>query len=90
MDENMTVFEENENLEVAENENCEDSGKGILGKILVGAVIAAGAGVGAALYKNRDKLEQRRIAKLEKKGYRVFKAAEIVEEEVEADNDETK
>ena len=41
MDENMTVFEENENLEVAENENCEDSGKRNLGKILVGAVIAA-------------------------------------------------
>lgn len=93
--ENMVEFEENENFEVEENDNNEKSGNGILGKVLAGVVLAAGAGIGAVLYKNREKMkqqkEQRDIAKLEKKGYRIFKAAEIVvDDEADVNDDETK
>ena len=66
----------NENEIVEEEDVCEaqeDSGSGILGKIVIGLGVAAAAGIGALVYKNRDKIEARRIARLEKKGYVITK-----------------
>lgn len=69
--------------EVYDLEPEEESGNGILGKILIGAGVLAAGGLAALAYKNRAKLEERRIKKLEKKGYTVIRP-EI--EEVEEDD----
>lgn len=64
----------------------EDSGSGILGKVLIGAGVLA-AGAVALAYKNRDKLEERRIKKLEKKGYIITKAEVVEDEDYDFDDD---
>ena len=63
---------ENEIVETEDMETYEEPetvSKGHFGKIAVGAAVAVGLGVAALLYKNRDKLEKRRIEKLRKKGW---------------------
>ena len=72
MNEEMVTYEERENTEMEVYNDHETSGGGILGKVLVGAGIVA-AGAAALIYKNRDKLEARRIRKLEAKGYVITK-----------------
>ena len=61
-------------IELTNMENCEvpeiDS-KGHVGAIAVGAVVAVGLGMAALLYKNKDKLEKRKIEKLRKKGWTI-------------------
>lgn len=65
-----------DNEELMETEvDQEISGGGLFGKLLFGAVVI-GAGLAGLAYKNRDKLEERRIKKLEKKGYIVCKKVE--------------
>lgn len=86
MSEEMKVEEmelvTNANEEVLDTyEDSEVLGGGVLGKVLVGALIT-GAGLGAAyLCKNRGKLDEWRIKKLEKKGYQVYKADEVYEDD---------
>lgn len=78
----------NENEIVEEEDVCEaqeDSGSGILGKIVIGLGVAAAAGIGALVYKNRDKIEARRIARLEKKGYVITKP-EADDEDLESED----
>lgn len=79
MEENIT-FEEvkNEELEEVTSEEPEESLDGFIGKIICGSAIAL-AGIGALLYKNRAKLEERKIEKLRKKGYVIYKADETEE-----------
>lgn len=78
MEENRTyeVIENTEETAIAEvnegYEESETSDNGLVAKLAVGAVIAA-AGVGALLFKNRHKFEERQIRKLEKKGYVIRK-----------------
>lgn len=76
MEENVIMNEVTEevmtNVEVPEIQE----GKGI-GTIVVGIGLAAAAGVGAWLYKNRNKLEERKIKRLEKKGYIVVKSEDL-------------
>ena len=65
--------------------------KGIGGKIGVGVGLAALGAVGALVWKNRAKFEERKIKKLEKKGYVVLKEEDVVEiEEVSNETEETK
>lgn len=67
-------------------DNYEESGSGILGKVMIGAAIA-GVGLGAVLLrKNRDKINEWRIRKLEKAGYVVAK----VEDNEEFEDHESK
>lgn len=84
MNEEMTNFEEMENTEVSTiNDDFETSGGGIAGKIVVGTLAVAAVGAGAALLcknKVKTKIEERRIKKLEKKGYVVYKPDEVVDE----------
>lgn len=81
--ENVNDIEEIEEVETAP----EGSGVVEVAAIVVGAVVAVGAGIGALVYKNRDKIDEWRINKLRKKGYVISKIedAEYVESE---DSDE--
>lgn len=88
------------NEEIMENEivetegmdtitESENSGNGIFVKLLISTVIV-GAGVAAVLYKNRAKIEERKIEKLRKKGYVIYGPEDrIPENYVPDDIDET-
>lgn len=87
-EEMMTMVEELEENETTELEVCEEpveTGNGIVGKIVVGAIVA-GAGVGALIWhKTKAKREARAIRNLEKKGYVIYKAQDedVIESEAE-------
>lgn len=73
-------------------EPCEESSDGV-SLLAVGAVmiVAAGVGaIGALLYKNRAKLEERKIKRWEKKGYVIYKPETPREVEVSEDCEESK
>ena len=84
MNEETKVFDEitNEEVNVAVDA-IEESDDGLFTLILLG-IATVGAGVGAWWYKKSGKADERRIKKLEKKGYTVI-APEV--EEVEADEE---
>ena len=69
-----------ETVDACENSNTQNYG--LIGKILVGVIGLTVAGAGALAYKNRDRLEKRRIEKLKKKGYVVYKSDDMLEDEV--------
>lgn len=88
-DEMMKTYEENENTAISaevHDEPIEETGNGILGKVIIGLGIAVAA-TAAVLYKTKDKREAKQIKKLEKKGYVITKQADIVEAEVLNDDD---
>lgn len=74
MNEEIKVFDENEIEEGVDAviENIEEVGGGFEAVVVAGAVAVIGI-VGGVLYKHRnkiaDKMDARRIKKLEKKGY---------------------
>lgn len=75
-----------------QNERSEESGDGV-SLLVVGAVmiVAAGVGaIGALLYKNRAKLEERKIKRWEKKGYVIYKPETPSEVKVSEDCEESK
>lgn len=95
MNEEMELQEMELNNDIIEEEDytyneCEDSDNNILGKVLVGGLIAAigfGAYVGVRkLKKKGSKLDEWRIKKLEKKGFIVTSDCE--EESIWDDQDE--
>lgn len=89
MNEEIKVLDENEieEVEMDMEEYPETSGKGILGLLaLVG--VAAGGAVGGLIYKNRNKLEEREIKKLEKKGYIITKPEPVEDVESEECSDD--
>ena len=83
----------NENIETEEAamDTCVETeasgGKGV-GKLVVAAIAVAGVGI-ALLHKNKDKLENRKIKKLEKKGYTVLKPREYDNDIVDISEEET-
>lgn len=81
MDE-MTTMNEFENSEVEVYDETEKSGNGILG-LVIGAVVVGAGTVAALAYKNRNKIEEKKIEKLRKKGYVIYKNEELLEGEVE-------
>lgn len=85
---NVKVEENEVALDTIEENDSEDAG---LGVAIAGVVLGVGA-LTALIYKNRDKIKAkiiaRQIAKLEKDGYIVSKLVEC--EVVENDEDETK
>lgn len=70
--ENENIMLEEENVETYEE--TENSGHG--GLTLVAGVILVGGAVAGILYKNRKKLEARKIEKLRKKGYVIYDPTE--------------
>ncbi len=89
MENEILVNEELNNEIETVCEEIETSGGG--SKLLVGALIAGVAGLVAFAYnKNKTKLEERRIEKLRKKGYVIYREDEVAEvREVEEDDIET-
>ena len=77
-----------ENESVVEDENVNDSN---LTKIVTVAGIAAAAAIGSWAYRNRKRLEKRKIEReikrLEKKGYVVNAPAEIIDVEDVSEED---
>ena len=79
---------ENDMMEEVVVEVCEypetNSGSGI-GKLAIGLGVAALAGVAAIVVKNRkkiaEKIEERKIARWERKGYAVYKITDVSKEE---------
>ena len=69
----------NQEVELVEEieiyEEPEKSGNGFL-KVLGGVAVLATAAVAAVCYKNRDKIKEKRIEKLRKQGYVVYKHEE--------------
>lgn len=86
----MTMNEEINNTEITDLENYESSEtSGIgLGKIVGGIALVAGAAVAGLAYKNRTKLEERKVEKLRKKGYVIYKEEDIVDEVEEVEDEE--
>lgn len=88
-EEMIIVNEEIENTEVAEVEEPENSGNGIIGFVLGGLALAAGA-TAVVLHKTKDKREAKKIEKLRKKGYVIVSPQELEEaiEDTEEDFEE--
>lgn len=86
----------NDLVEVEMNEELEEEfeeSNGIFGKVAVGIGVVATGVATTLVVKNRDKikakLEERKIRKLEDKGYIIYKPEEVVEfEEVESEEEE--
>ena len=76
---------ENEDVEVEVYEEPETSSRGI-GRIILGAGALVIAGTAVLVHKNRRKLEERKIKKLEKKGYVIIRPENPEEEELEEDS----
>lgn len=92
MNEEMKTFEEIENTEVNyEDMEPETSDNGIVGKVMVGLVLAVGGAAAFVWHKTADKREERAIRKLEKKGYVITKVIEddTSEEDVSEDMEDT-
>ena len=68
-------------------DECTNSGNGIR-KIVVAGTVVVVAGVGALVYKNRTKLDEMRIKKLEKKGYIVYRPEVCQYESDDSDTNE--
>lgn len=81
-DKEIMTEEINENEEIEVYDEPEESGSGVFKKLAIGASILGGIGLVTALTfkKNRAKLEERRIRKLEKKGY-------IIQRPIDVDTD---
>ena len=79
----MVTSDEIEETELMESDNeSERSGNG-LGKIVLGVGVVAAGALAAWAYKNRAKLEERKIERLRKKGYVIYKdeaAKDIVDD----------
>lgn len=88
MNEEMNnTFEGIENIEATEICNdLETSNDGLVGKIVVGAIIVAVGAAAAFVYKNRAKFEEQQIRRLEKKGYLISRPEDRVSEETESED----
>lgn len=92
--ENIINEEEEVNIEVIEDEELETtSNAGVIAKVAL--AVAAGVATGVAIWKNKDKvtawIDDRKIKRLEKRGYVVTKpelAAPTQEEESNQENTE--
>lgn len=79
----LEVMELETETSVDDAEEYTESGKG---KLLVGLGALAVAGIAAVAYKGRGKLEERRIEKLRKKGYVIYKEDEVEVRDAEDDD----
>lgn len=78
MENEIMETNELENTEVIEDYESECTGGG-LGKLVAGIGVVAVAGLAAFAYKNKAKLEERKIERLRKKGYVIYRAEEVAE-----------
>ena len=83
----------NENVNDVEEEieevNAETEESGTAGlAIVITAGFALVSGIAALIYKNRDKFEEKRIERLRKKGYVIYKESENNDNIVDVDFDD--
>ena len=92
MEENKNeVIEETTNdvevIDLYPEEDGDDSGSHGLGKLVIGVGLLAVGGLAAVAVKNKDKIKEKRLAKMKKKlleaGYEVEDPVEIVEADEE-------
>lgn len=62
-----------ETQEISVNESTETSGNGNLAKVALGVLAVAVGAAGVVAYKMRDKIEERQIKNLKKKGFVIYK-----------------
>lgn len=81
----------NENVVEEVMENCEvnpsTSGHGAIGLIIAGVGLAVVSGIGFLVYKNRHRIEERKVASLKKKGYVVYKSDDTTEINVDFEDE---
>lgn len=88
MEDNMTnVNEITEETEVMDYNPEDESSGSNLGAIVAGIGVCAVMGVSAWMYKNRAKLEEKRVERMRNKGYICYKP-EVVDDEA-CDEEET-
>ena len=73
MNENEIMDVETEEVMDTVVDSTENRENGSVGIFVAGAVFAGIGAIAAIAWKNRDKLEERRIEKLRKKGYIVYR-----------------
>ena len=91
MEENNEVIEETMNdvevIDLYPEEDGDDSGSHGLGKLVIGVGLLAVGGLAAVAVKNKDKIKEKRLAKMKKKlqdaGYEVEDPVEVVEADEE-------
>lgn len=83
---NLTNDNELQEIEATDYDYDEYTGGG-LGKIVLAVGALGVAAVGGLIYKNKDKFEARKVEKLRKKGYVVYKADECEVREVELEDE---
>lgn len=91
MEERIDIMEEtmeNGTMDTYEPELTEETGNGIPVAVVGAAVVGIGLGI-AAVKKGKGKLEKWNIRRLEKKGYVVTKAGDIVEPETDSNEKES-
>ena len=88
MENGIVENEETENEVVAYDEPCDSERKGGIAPLIGVALLTAGGIVGTLIYKNRAKLEERRIEKLRKKGYMITKIDVIDDDDSVSEEDE--
>ena len=83
MNENEIMDVETEEVMDTVTDSKENKDNGSIGIFVAGAVIAGIGAIATIAWKNRDKLEERRIEKLRKKGYIVYRPqVEAAEDEI--------
>ena len=93
MEDNNYVGEMNEETEVTELVPEDTSNGNVTKKIIIGAATVATLGLGGLVYKKLkpkidEKLNERRVRKLEKAGWRCFREEDLVDCEDECESEE--
>lgn len=95
MEENKDILTQEELAQEIEMEDYDyECAGGGLGKIMLAVGALGIAALGGIIYKNKDKIEARKVEKLRKKGYVIYKEDEVqaivqVDDETEVEEAET-
>lgn len=78
MEENKDILTQEELAQEIEMEDYDyECAGGGLGKIMLAVGALGIAALGGIIYKNKDKIEARKVEKLRKKGYVIYKEDEV-------------
>ena len=87
MEENKDILTQEELAQEIEMDDYDyENAGGGLGKIMLAVGALGIAALGGVIYKNKDKFEARKVEKLRKKGYVIYKADECEVHQIEVDD----